>query len=209
MILWGYWRSSATWRVRIGLHTKGVAYDHRHVDLRGGAQHGEAHRARNPMGQVPVLEVGGERLTQSLAILRWLDATHPEPPLLPGDPMAAARAWEIAEIVNAGVQPLQNLAVIGALQGAGLDGRAWARQRIAIGFAALEGLLGRVAGRHAVGDAVSIADLCLVPQVYNARRFGVALEPYPELCRIERAASALPAFVAAHPDNHRPPEVPS
>lgn len=204
--LYGYWRSSASWRVRIALHLKGVPFDTVPVHLvRDGGEHKqEAHRARNPMGQVPVLEVEGEgpplRLTQSMAILAWLDAVHPDPALWPADPLARARAIERAEIVNAGIQPLQNLSVLDAFERAGVDRTAWGREVIASGLDALEALCPGVAGTFMVGHAPSIADVCLVPQLYNARRFGVDLDSVPTLRRIEAACEALPGFAAAHPD---------
>lgn len=206
LTLHGYFRSSATWRVRIGLHLKGLSFATRPVHLLkdGGEQHGEAHRARNPMEQVPVLEIeeGGNvrRFTQSLAILQLLEALRPEPALLPADPYLRARAWELAEVVNAGIQPLQNLSLLQKLKGAGLDDRAHAAESIARGLGALETMAAASAGRFAVGDEPTIADLCIVPQLYNARRFGLATGDFPTLSRIETACSALPAFERAHPD---------
>lgn len=206
MRLFGYWRSSSAWRVRIALHHKGVAFDNVPVHLvrEGGEQHADDHRARNPMRQVPVLQIedDGEPvyLSQSLAILLWLEATHPEPALLPADPVAKARAWQLAELINSGIQPLQNLKVLLALEAHGVDKVAWARDQIASGFDALEATAEQLAGTFLVGDEVTVADCCLVPQLYNARRFGVDLAPYPTLTRVEAACAALPSFQAAHPD---------
>lgn len=203
MKLYNYWRSSASWRVRIGLHWKGVGFEYVPVHLvrDGGEQHSAAFAAMNPMEQVPVLVLDdGTRLTQSLAILLWLDATYPAAPLLPAAPLARAQAWAMAEIVNAGVQPLQNLRVLQALKGAGLDADAWSREQIARGLVALEQLAAPVAGACLVGDDVSVADLCLLPQLYNARRFSVPLDAYPTLLRVEASLQGLPAFVAARPE---------
>jgi len=209
LTLYAYWRSSASWRVRIGLQLKDVPHQIVPVHLvRDGGEHRmDAHTARNPLQQVPVLEVsGGEdggpplRLTQSLAILTWLDAVYPEPALWPADPVARAHAVELAEIVNAGIQPLQNLSLLQTMERLGADKIAWGREVIDKGLRAMASRASGVAGRFMVGDEVSIADVCLVPQLYNARRFGVDLSDMPLLTRVEAACEALPAFAAAHPD---------
>ncbi len=208
-----YWRSSSTWRVRIALHWKGLEYEATPVHLvrDGGEQHGPEHRALNPMEQVPVLLVDGEPLAQSVALVEFLEELVPTPPLLPSAPLDRARVRQMVEIVNAGIQPLQNLSVLQALEGNyGLTGEArgaWARHWIHKGFLALEEFATRWSGRYALGDAVTLADLYLVPQLYNARRFGVDLTPFPTLLRVEEALSPLPAFVAAHPDNQ--PDAPA
>lgn len=199
--LYGYWRSSSTWRVRIGLAWKGLDVQVVPVHLRDGVQHSAAHDARNPMKQVPVLELAdGTLLTESLAILHWLDEAFPEPPLLPADPLARARVRQAAEIINAGIQPLQNFQVLGRIGELGGDRMEWGRWVIAKGFDALERLAADHAGKHLVGDSISLADACLVPQMYNARRFSVDLAPYPTLVRADAAATALDAFVSSHPD---------
>lgn len=207
MRLYNYWRSSASWRVRIGLALKGIAYEYVPVDLvaDGGAQRSEAYRAVNPLMQVPTLEwtVGHEtrRLTQSLAILSYLDAAHPSPPLLPGDPYLRAKAWSLAEIVNSGIQPLQNLEPQRYVREVlGGDAAAFTRHFIQRGIAALEAAAAETAGDFLVGDAPTIADLCLVPQLYGCRRFGVDPAGFPTLCRVEANCNALPAFLRAHPD---------
>jgi maleylpyruvate isomerase len=208
--LYGYWRSSSTWRVRLGLGLKGVAYAHEGVNLLAGEQFSEAHRARSPMSMIPVLEVeDGERtlrLVQSMAILEWLDETHPEPPLLPGDPAGRARVRALAEHVNSSIQPLQNASVLKLLRerlGKGGD-TSWAAHWIGRGLEALERAVNDGgAGRFCHGDRPSLADVYLVPQLYNARRFAVDVEPFPTLRRIEEACAALPAFQTAHPD-HQP-----
>ncbi len=204
--LYGYWRSSSAWRVRIALHWKQLSHERVAVHLvrDGGEQHGAAFLARNPMAQVPVLEwIHGEhvwRLTQSLAILEWLEEAHPEPPLLPRDPFARARARELALLVVSGIQPLQNLAVLQRVEALGGARRAWAAEWIERGLGAMERMLSETAGTYCVGDTVSFADVCLVPQLYNARRFGVTVERFERLAAIERACEQLPAFQAAHPD---------
>lgn len=206
MRLYGYWRSSATWRVRIGLRIKGVAHEVVPVHLiRDGGEHRlPAHLARNPMGQVPVLElvVDGQvvHLTQSLAILGYLEQVAPTPALLPADPIRRAQAWAMAEVVNSGIQPLQNLTVGRRVSALGGDATAWNREVIAEGLAALERLAAAAPGPFLGGEAPSIADCCLVPQLYNARRFDVDVRGLGRLLEAEAACVALPAFQAAHPD---------
>jgi maleylpyruvate isomerase len=206
-----YWRSSSAWRVRIGLALKGIPYEYRAVDLLAREQFGEAHRARNPACQVPVLEVEEDgrviHLLQSVAILEWLDERHPAPPLLPADALGRARVRGLAELVNSGIQPMQNAIVLRMLKerSPGYE-KEWAAGFIARGLEALEPLTAAGAGRFSHGDAPGLADCYLVPQLYNARRFGVDLSPFPTLRRIEEACGALPTFQAAHPD--RQPDAP-
>lgn len=204
--LYNYWRSSASWRVRIALHLKGVPYEYVPVSLlHGGEQRSDAYRARNPMAQVPTLEweEGGvtRRLTQSIAILEYLDARFPAPPLLPADPYLRARAMALAEVVNSGIQPLQNLEpqryVREVLKG---DAAAWTAHFIGRGMAALEALAAETAGRFLVGDELTIADVCLVPQMTAARRFGADPAALPTLTRVEATCGELDAFRAAHPE---------
>ncbi len=212
-VLHGYWRSSSAWRVRIALAWKGIEHDVRPVHLvaDGGQQHTPAYRQLNPLREVPTLVIDGHVLTQSVAIIEYLDETRPEPPLLPRSALERARARRLVEAVNSGVQPLQNLRVLQHLGSRlGLDADAtgaWARHWISFGFEGLERLLRETAGTCALGDEVTIADLFLVPQVYNARRFGVDLAPYPTIVRLDAALSARPAFAAAHPD--RQPDAPA
>ena len=207
LALYSYWRSSSAWRVRLGLHVKGLAFEYRAVDLREGAQFGEAHRARNPLGQVPVLAVAGEdgpvrHLAQSMAILEFLEERFPSPPLLPQDSYGRARVRMIAEIVNSGIQPYQNQAPQKWLHAKqpGLE-KEWVSHWVAIGMAALEKAVASGAGRYAHGDEVTLADLYLVPQLYGARRFGVDLAGCPTLLAVEAACRELPAFRAAAPES--------
>ena len=204
--LYSYFRSSASWRVRIALGWKGIEYRTvaTHLVRDGGQQHSAEHRARNPMGQVPVLEWedGGQtrRLAQSLAILEFLEARHPAPALLPRDPYLAGRARMLAEIVNSGIQPFQNLTTLAKVRALGGDDKAFARGFIAAGLEAYQEAAADAAGRFSVGDAPSFADACLVPQLNAARRYGVDLGPFSRLVEIEAHCDDLPAFAAAHAD---------
>lgn len=204
MKLYGYWRSSASWRVRIALNLKGLGYEYVPVHLvrDGGEQHGAAHQARNPMRQVPVLEVpGGRMISQSLAILEYLEEVHPEPALLPADPLLRAKVRQIAETMNSGIQPLHNLAVLQHVQSLGADSMAWGAHWVNRGLQALEAAVSEHAGRFCVGDQPTFADACLVPQLYAARRFDADLSLAPTLLRVEEACAALEAFQKAHADN--------
>jgi maleylpyruvate isomerase len=210
--LFGYWRSSSAWRVRIGLGLKGLGYEYAAVDLLAGDQDAPAHVARSPLHHVPVLEVVSPdrppvRLVQSMAILEWLDERHPEPPLLPAGADGRARVRALAEHVNSGIQPYQNTAVMKWLKGRhpGTE-QDWVRHWIGRGLAGLEVAVAEGAGRFCHGDEPGLAECYLVPQLYAARRFGVPLDPYPTLTRVEAACAALPAFAAAHPD--RQPDAP-
>ena len=206
MKLYGYWRSSSSWRVRIALGYKQLPYTLAPVHLvrEGGEQFTEPFRQKNPLAEVPLLEVthlGQQRhLSQSMAIIDYLERLQPEPPLFPADPWLAARARQLAEIVNSGIQPLQNRAVLLRLKDAGQDDAAWARHFIGRGLTGLESAAADTAAAFLVGDAVSVADVYLVPQLYNARRFGVDLAPFPTLLRAEQSCLAHPAFVDSHPD---------
>ena len=202
--LFGYYRSSAAYRVRIALNLKGVDHDRVSVNLTGGVQREEAYRARNPQGFVPMLEIDGQRLTQSLAIIGYLEATRPGPRLLPPDPADAAHVRAMALTVACDIHPLNNLRVLKYLTGPlGQDDaakNAWIARWIVDGLAAVETLAAPRAGRFLFGDEPTLADVCLVPQLYNARRFGVPLDAYPLLVAADAEAAALPAFAAAHPD---------
>jgi len=203
LTLYDYHRSSASYRVRIALNLKGADYRRVAVNLLEGEQQAAAYRAVNPQGFVPMLEADGARLTQSLAIISWLDSQFAEPPLHPADPHVLALALTVA----ADIHPVNNLRVMKRLAGLGIEQAArddWYRHWIAEGFAALEALAAARAGRFLAGDEVTLADICLVPQMYNARRFELDLAPYPTLVRADAEAAALAPFAAAHPDRVAP-----
>lgn len=205
MILHGYWRSGAAYRTRITLELKGLAYGQQGVDLRTGAQRSEAFVALNPQGMVPALEVDGAVLTQSPAILEWLEEAHPAPALLPASPLERAHVRAMAALIGCDIHPLNNLRVGKALRETfGADQAAvdaWAARWIAPGFEALEALVGRHGAGWCFGDAPTLADCYLIPQIYSARRFNVSLAAFPRLLAIDAAAGLHPAFIAAHPDN--------
>ncbi len=205
MKLYSYWRSSASWRVRIALHYKELAFEYVPVHIVDKEQQSAAYRALNPFAQVPTLEiVDGQRtlhLAQSLAIIEYLDERYPEKHLYPTERGERAFARQLAEIVNAGIQPYQNLPILGIIKDElGGDSKAIARRFNAQGLEALEALVAGRAGRFMIGDTPTIADVCLVPQLYSARRYGVDLASLPTLLRVEAACNELPAFAAAHPD---------
>jgi maleylpyruvate isomerase len=205
MKLWSYWRSSCAYRVRIALGLKGLAYEYAAVHLLrdGGHQTQPAFGELNPHRQVPVLEVEEDgqtvRLVQSMAIIEYLDERHPSPPLLPAAPSARAHVRAMAELVNSGIQPLQNISTFNQLRVYGGDTDAWAKHFISSGLASLEALAKPRAGKFLFGDALSLADIFLVPQIYNARRFNLPLDPYPTLARAEANAQQLDAVKNAHP----------
>lgn len=203
MKLYGYWRSSCTWRVRIGLALKGIEAEIVPVHLvqDGGHQHGEEFRSKNPMRQLPVLELAdGTRLSQSLAILEYLEEVNPTPALLPGSPTQRALIRQLAEVINSGVQPLQNLGVMQKLKAeSDVNTKQWSAYWIERGLRAFEAMLPED-GPFCVGAEPTLADVCLIPQLYNARRFDVDLTTMPRLLAVEGACEALPAFEVAHPD---------
>ena len=206
MKLYSYFRSSAAYRVRIALNLKGLAYETMPVHLvkEGGHNRRPEFRAINPQMRVPALVVPtGDVLIQSLAIIEYLDETHPEPPLLPKDPIARAQARALAEIVACDIHPLNNIGSLRYLkrelhhEQAAID--AWYHHWVLTGFEALEALVRP--GPYACGGAVTVADLCLVPQVYNARRLNVPLDKFPKIVAIDTACLALSAFDRARPEN--------
>lgn len=203
MILHGYFRSSAAWRVRIALHLKGLTVENCYQHLRTGQQLSPEYMAVNPQGLVPSLILDdGAVLTQSLAICEYLDEQYPEPALLPSDPIARARVRAFAQVIACDIHPVQNLRVLKNLQARGQtqdDTQSWARDVISSGFDALEALVASHSTPFAFGETPTLADICLVPQMANARRFGVSLR-WPRLAAIESACLALPAFAETHPD---------
>jgi maleylpyruvate isomerase len=208
MIFYDYWRSSSAWRVRIALHLKGVPFERRAVNLLAQEQYRPEFLAVSPLGQVPALVIPGEPggaprvLAQSIAILGYLDERFPEPPLLPPPgSWERARARQLAEMVNSGIQPFQNSALGPRLRAAGVaDPLAIAREYNAVGLAALEELARETARTFLIGDAPTMADLYLIPQLYGARRLSVDLSPFPTLLRVEAHAAEIPAFQAARPE---------
>ena len=201
-ILHGYFRSSATYRVRIALNLKGIAYSDAFHHLRRGEQRDPAYLVLNPQGLLPALETGAGVLTQSLAICEYLDEIAPEPALLPADPFARAEVRAFALAIACDVHPLQNLNVLAKLRAAGLAEDAvtgWAREVIDAGLAACAALIADRDGPYCFGEQVTLADICLIPQLANARRFGARTD-WPRIEAIEAACLALPAFDAARPE---------
>jgi maleylacetoacetate isomerase len=208
-VLYDYSRSSASYRVRIALNLKGVDYEIRPVNLLKDEQKSAEYRALNPQGLVPMLEIDGHRLTQSLAIINYLDVRYANHPLLPS--MAAERAHVVAlaMAVACDIHPLNNLRVLKYLKHelghAQEDVDEWYVHWMSEGLPALEALAAPKAGKFLVGDSPTGADVCLVPQLYNARRFNVPLDQYPTLLRAEENANRIDAFAAAHPDRQEVP----
>jgi maleylacetoacetate isomerase len=203
MILYDYWRSSAAYRVRIGLNLLGLGYQSVAVDLTKGEHRSAAHLARNPQGLVPALDVDGVMLTQSLAILEYLDEVH-HGGFLPADAVGRARVRTLAYAIAMEVSPVCNLSVrtfAAQISGGAVTADDWVRYFMAPGLAAVEAMLGH--GPYCHGDRVTLADICLVPQVYNARRIGLDMAAMPRIMAVMDALEALPAVAAAHPDLHR------
>ncbi len=203
MRLHGYFRSSASYRVRIALNLKGLSAEHLPHHLRKGEQHDPAYLAINPQGLVPTLQHQGATITQSLAIIAWLEETHPEPPLLPKDPLRRAQIRAFALVIACDTHPVQNLKVLARLRQLGLSEEqvtgwaAWANRE---GLAACETLIADEPGPFCFGAAPTMADLCLVPQLANARRFGVDVDAFPRLLKAEAASKNLQAFADAAPE---------
>ncbi|XP_061599209.1 maleylacetoacetate isomerase isoform X1 [Cololabis saira] len=205
-VLHGYFRSSCSWRVRIAFALKGIEYDQAPVNLikDGGQQLTEPYRTLNPMQQVPAVEIDGFTLCQSLAVVQYIDETRPGPRLLPADPKARAQVRMISDVIAAGIQPVQNLYV---LQKIGAEKMEWAQHFIDRGFQALEPMLKQTSGKYCVGDEISMADICLVPQVYNAERFKVDVGKYPTIKRLNEKLLEIEAFKVSHPS--RQPDTPA
>lgn len=208
-VLYSYFRSSCSWRVRIALVLKGIDYDTVPVNLikDGGQQFSEEFQVLNPMKQVPALKIDGITVGQSLAIIEYLEETRPTPRLLPQDPKKRVLVRMISDLIAGGIQPLQNLSVL--KQVGEQQQLAWAQKAISSGFDALEEILRNTAGKYCVGDEVTMADLCLVPQVANANRFKVDITPYPIISRINKSLMTLDAFQVTHPSRQpdTPPEM--
>ena len=209
IILYDYYRSSACYRVRIALNLKGVEYEKRPVNLLESEQKSDEYCALNPEGLVPMLEIDGHRLTQSMAILTYLDSRYPTPPLIPAMAPERAHVAALSMIVACDVHPLQNLRVNKYLKGqlghSQEEVVAWDAHWITEGLRALETTAAPKAGKFLFGDMATAADICLIPQLYNARRFDVPLDRFPTLLRAEESANKLEAFAAAHPDRQEQP----
>lgn len=204
MKLYNYWRSSSSYRVRLALHFKGVPFEYVPVSLLKGEQHAPEHRHRNPAGYVPVLEVeeAGRtvHLTQSVAIVEYLEERFPERPLLPRSLAARAQIRGLVELINSGIQPFHNLSTMNHLKTLGVDEKKWAMHWIDVGLDGLEKLASKTAGRFLFGDEFTWADCCLVPQLFGARRFGGNVDACPLLTRIEKTCLELPFVKAASPE---------
>jgi maleylacetoacetate isomerase/maleylpyruvate isomerase len=211
LTLYSMWRATAPYRVRIGLNLKGLSYDYVGVDLVGGEARRAPYVALNGQGLLPALVTDEGPLTQSLAILEWLEETHPAPPLLPAEPRARARARAMAEIVACDIHPLNNLRVLQALNARGVrfgseEQTSWIHAWISAGFDALEPMIADGGAGFAAGEAPGLADCCLIPQVFSAERYGLGLAAWPAIRAVAAHAAAHPAFAAAHPD--RQPDAP-
>lgn len=204
MILYGYFRSSASWRVRIALNLKSVTTEQISRDLQGGEQHAPDYLQLNPQALVPTLMLDeGAVLTQSLAICEWLDETFPEPPLLPGSALERARIRAFALVIASDIHPVQGGRTQNRLRKLGIaeaEVTAWAQNAVMDGLAACEALLGPQERQFCFGPTPTLADICLIPQLANARRLGCFLEALPRLLAVEQACNALPAFVDARPE---------
>jgi len=208
-ILYDYYRSSACYRVRIALNLKGVEYETRPVNLLEGEQKSEAYRELNPQGLIPMLEIDGHRLTQSLAIINYLDLRFANSPLIPASAAERAHVVAMAMAIACDIHPLNNLRVLKYLKNelghSQEETDAWYAHWTSEGLPALEAMAAPRAGKFLFGDAPTGADVCLVPQLYNARRFNVPLDDYPTLLRADENANKLEAFAAAHPDRQQVP----
>jgi maleylacetoacetate isomerase len=208
-ILYDYYRSSACYRVRIALNLKGVDYEKRPVNLLESEQKSDEYRALNPQGLVPMLEIDGNRLTQSLAIINYLDIRYPTPPLIPALAAERAHVVAMAMAVACDIHPLNNLRVLKYLKNelghSQEEVDRWYAHWIREGLPALEAMAAPKAGNFLFGDGPTGADVCLVPQLYNARRFNVPIDDCPTLLRAEENANKLEAFAAAHPDRQEVP----
>lgn len=208
-ILYDYWRSSAAYRVRIALNLKNIEYESRQIDLRDDQQKSADYRALNPQGLVPMLEIDGQRLTQSLAIINYLDIRYPTPPLIPAAAAERAHVVAMAMAIACDIHPLNNLRVLKYLKNelghSQEEIDRWYVHWIEEGLPGLEAMATLKAGKFLFGDAPTGADVLLVPQLYNARRYNLPLEAYPTLLRAEENANKLEAFAAAHPDRQQVP----
>ncbi|XP_067136464.1 maleylacetoacetate isomerase-like [Centruroides vittatus] len=205
-ILYSYYRSSCSWRVRIALALKGIDYEYKAVNIikDGGEQHSDEYKKLNPQQKVPTLVIDGNVLTDSISILEYLEEKRPLPPLLPTDAAARSKVRTIVNCIASGIQPIQNLAVLQYLDE---DKKSsWPKYWITEGFKGLENILAKTAGDYCYGDQMTLADLCLVPQVYNAERYGVEMSEFPIISRINGKLLSHEAFITSHPS--RQPDTP-
>lgn len=200
LTLYHYWRSSSSWRVRLALTYKNIPCDYISVNLLKDEQKSKEHLKRNPTGHVPVLEIDGKFLGESTAILEWLDENFKNKPLLPKDPWDRALVRQLAQMINAGIQPVQNLKVMKLFSEDEKKRKEWSKHWIEEGFLAYETLASQTAGKFSFGDDFSMADCCLIPQVYNAQRFSVDLASFPTIQKINGNVSQTKAYKDSHPD---------
>lgn len=209
-ILYDYYRSSAAYRVRIALNMKGIDYEQRPVNLLESQQKSAEYKALNPQGLIPMLEIDGHRLTQSLAIINYLDLRFPVSPLIPASAAERAHVVALSMMIACDIHPLNNLRVLKYLKGelghSQEEVDAWYAHWIIEGLGPLEAMAAPRAGKYLYGDAPTAADVCLIPQLFNARRFNVPLDDYPTLVRADENANRLEAFAAAHPDRQEAPQ---
>lgn len=208
--LYHYWRSSSSFRLRFALEYKGIPFLETPINLLNGESESEAHLKRNPAGFVPVLEIlkgehQGQFLSESLSIIRYLEMTHPETPtLLPGTAFDQAKIWELAEVINSGTQPLGNMPVTFFYSENPVDQKRWMQHWTRSGLAVFEAICSKTAGQFSYGDRLSLADICLIPQLYNATRQEVDLAEFPTVLKVQKNAQKLEAFQKAHPDAYKP-----
>lgn len=206
--LYGYFRSSASYRVRIAMNLKNLSYDYKAVHLinNGGEQHNQEYKKLNPSEQVPTLVHNGKALGQSMAIIQYLDEVSPANPLFPAEPFAKAQVIQFCEIINSGIQPLHNLAVTNELARRGVDDKDWTIQVISKGLATLEAFLKVTAGTYCFGEVLTAADAFLIPQVFAAKRFNTPTDNFQTVMRVFENCSKLEAFQKAEPA--RQPDAP-
>jgi maleylacetoacetate isomerase len=209
-VLYDYYRSSAAYRVRIALNMKGIEFEQRPVNLLESQQKSDEYRALNPQGFVPMLEIDGHRQKQSVAIINYLDLRFPNAPLIPASAAERAHVVSLSMMIACDIHPLNNLRVLKYLKGelghSQEEVDAWYAHWIAEGLRPLEAMAAPKAGKYLFGDAPTAADICLVPQLFNARRFNVPLDDYPTLVRADENANRLEAFATAHPDRQEAPQ---
>jgi len=208
MILFSYWRSTTSYRVRVALHLKGISFTTRSINLVDGEECSEGYKLLNPSMGVPALQINDDvTLTQSMAILSYLETITPTPAMLPSDPIKSALITAAANIIACDIHPVNNLKVVNKVKSHGVEGRDWIVDWMNQGLTAYQKLIEPM-GRYSFGDALTLADICLVPQLYNAHRWGVDLTPFKRLVEIEQACLITDAFQKAHPDNQPDSDTP-